>query len=86
MRNKKLRAVLLVLAFATTLLTAIGSSAQNADNARLVPVPQGQKQKIQGVVGVRKAIISPSETRAAANAERMAGQIAENTARQADDR
>ena len=54
MRNKKTTAVLGVLALVLTLMTAVGSSAQNASNAKLVPVPQGQKQKIQGVVGVRK--------------------------------
>lgn len=54
MRNRKSIAVLGVLAFVITLTTAVTSSAQNADNARLVPVPQGQKQKVQGVVGVRK--------------------------------
>jgi outer membrane protein OmpA-like peptidoglycan-associated protein len=35
------------------LLTAIGASAQNADNSRPVQVPQGTKQKIQGVVSSR---------------------------------
>jgi OOP family OmpA-OmpF porin len=54
MRNRKSIAVLVALAFVITLMTAIGSSAQNAGNTRLVPVPQGQKQKIQGVVSVRK--------------------------------
>jgi OOP family OmpA-OmpF porin len=54
MRNRKSIAVLVALAFVLTLMTAVGSSAQNAGNARLVPVPQGQKQKIQGVVSVRK--------------------------------
>jgi OOP family OmpA-OmpF porin len=54
MRNRKPTAVLVVLAFVIALMTAVGSSAQNASNAKLVPVPQGQKQKIQGVVGVRK--------------------------------
>ena len=54
MRNRKSIAVLGVLAFVITLLTAVGSSAQNAGNTRLVPVPQGQKQKIQGVVSLRK--------------------------------
>lgn len=54
MRNRKSTAVLGVLALVLTLMTAVGASAQNASNARLVPVPQGQKQKVQGVVGVRK--------------------------------
>jgi outer membrane protein OmpA-like peptidoglycan-associated protein len=34
-------------------LTATGASAQSADNARPVQVPQGAKQKIQGVVSLR---------------------------------
>jgi len=54
MRNRKSIAVLVTLAFAIALMTAVGASAQNATNTRLVPVPQGQKQKIQGVVSVRK--------------------------------
>ena len=54
MRNRKSTAVLGVVALVLTLMTAVGASAQNASNARLVPVPQGQKQKVQGVVGVRK--------------------------------
>jgi outer membrane protein OmpA-like peptidoglycan-associated protein len=54
MRNRKSVAVLVALAFVITLVTAVGSMAQNATNARLVPVPQGQKFKAQGVVGVRK--------------------------------
>jgi OmpA-OmpF porin, OOP family len=54
MRNRKSTAVLVVLALALTLMAAVGASAQNASSAKLVPVPQGQKQKIQGVVGMRK--------------------------------
>ena len=46
-------AVLVALAFAITLMTAVGTSAQSASSARSVQVPQGQKQKIQGVVSVR---------------------------------
>ena len=46
-------AVLVALAFAITLMTAVGTSAQSASSARPVQVPQGQKQKIQGVVSVR---------------------------------
>ena len=53
MRNRKSIAVPVALAFVITLITAIGSSAQKAGSAHLVPVPQGQKQKIQGVVSVR---------------------------------
>jgi OmpA-OmpF porin, OOP family len=54
MRNRRSTAVLGLLALVLTLMTSAGSSAQNASNAKLVQVPQGQKQKIQGVVGVRK--------------------------------
>jgi outer membrane protein OmpA-like peptidoglycan-associated protein len=53
MRNRKSMAVPLALAFVITLLTAIGALAQNATNAHPVQVPQGQKQKVQGVVSVR---------------------------------
>src|SRR5258705_4458371 len=54
MRTTKHVAVLLVaLAFVITLLTAVGSPAQSRASAHLVPVPQGQKQKAQGVVSIR---------------------------------
>ena len=53
MRNRKSIAVLVALAFVTTLMIAVESSAQNATNAHLVPVPQGQKLKVQGVVSIR---------------------------------
>lgn len=53
MRRRKPSAVLLALAFVITLVTAVGSFAQSASSAQLVPVPQGQKQKIQGVVSIR---------------------------------
>jgi outer membrane protein OmpA-like peptidoglycan-associated protein len=53
MRDRKSIAVLVALAFLITMITAVGSSAQNAGNAHRVPVPQGQKLKVQGVVGVR---------------------------------
>lgn len=43
---------LLALAF-VFVLTAVGSSAQNADNTRPSPVPQGEKRKVQGVVSIR---------------------------------
>jgi len=52
MRNRKSIAVV-ALAFVITLITAVGSSAQSASNARPVQVPQGEKQKIQGVVSIR---------------------------------
>jgi len=53
MRNRKSIAVLMVLAFAIALITAIGVSAQNASNAHPVQVPQGEKRKVQGVVSFR---------------------------------
>jgi len=53
MRNRNSIAVLSGLAFAITLMTAVGSAAQSAANAHPVQVPQGQKQKIQGVVSIR---------------------------------
>jgi OOP family OmpA-OmpF porin len=53
MREKKSIAVLVALAFLATLLTAVGALAQNASNIRPAPVPQGQKQKVQGVVSIR---------------------------------
>ena len=53
MRNRKSIAALAALAVAMVLVTAIGASAQNADNTHPVQVPQGQKQKIQGVVSLR---------------------------------
>lgn len=54
MRSRNSIALLVVLAFALTLMTAVTASAQNATNTRLVPVPLGQKLKIQGVVSLRK--------------------------------
>ena len=53
MRDRSSIAVLVALAFVITLLTAVGSLAQNATNVHPVQVPQGQKQKIQGVVSIR---------------------------------
>ena len=53
MRNRKSIAALVTLAVAMVLITAIGGSAQNAGNAHPVQVPQGQKQKVQGVVSLR---------------------------------
>ncbi len=54
MRDRKSIAALAALAFLATLMTAVGAMAQSAGNARSVQVPQGQKQKVQGVVGDRK--------------------------------
>ena len=53
MRNRKSIAVLAALAFAITLLTAVGASAQSASKVHPAPVPQGQKQKVQGIVSIR---------------------------------
>jgi outer membrane protein OmpA-like peptidoglycan-associated protein len=44
---------LVALAFVITVLTAVGSSAQSAGKAHPVTVPQGVKQKVQGVVSIR---------------------------------
>jgi outer membrane protein OmpA-like peptidoglycan-associated protein len=52
-QNRESIAVPVALAVVITLLTAIGVWAQGASNAHLVPVPQGQKLKVQGIVGVR---------------------------------
>lgn len=53
MRNRKSIAVPVAIAFVITLLTAAGALGQNATSVRQVQVPQGQKQKVQGVVSVR---------------------------------
>lgn len=53
MRNRKSIATTLTLAFVVALLTAVAASAQNAAKANLVPVPEGQKLKVQGVVSTR---------------------------------
>jgi len=53
MRSRKSIAVLAALAFVVTLMTAVGASAQGSSSAKLVPVPQGQKLKAQGVVSFR---------------------------------
>ena len=53
MQHRKSITVLVVFAFVITLVTAIESAAQGAGSAHLVPVPQGQKQKVQGVVSIR---------------------------------
>jgi OOP family OmpA-OmpF porin len=52
-RSRKSITALMALAFMITLTTAIESSAQSASSAHPVQVPQGQKQKIQGVVSIR---------------------------------
>jgi OOP family OmpA-OmpF porin len=53
MQSRRSITELVVLAIAIMLVTAIESSAQGSGNAHVVPVPQGQKQKVQGVVSIR---------------------------------
>jgi len=53
MQNRKSISELVLIAIVITLVTAIESAAQGAGSAHLVPVPQGQKQKVQGVVSIR---------------------------------
>ena len=53
MQNRKSITVLVAFALGITLVSAIESAAQGASSAHLVPVPQGQKQKVQGVVSIR---------------------------------
>jgi outer membrane protein OmpA-like peptidoglycan-associated protein len=53
MRDKKSMATLMAVAFLITLITAVESSAQSASNVHPLTVPQGTKQKVQGVVSVR---------------------------------
>ena len=53
MRNRKSTALLIALAFVLTLMTAVGVSAQGVTKAHPVSVPEGQKQKVQGVVSIR---------------------------------
>jgi len=45
--------VLVGLAFVITLMSAVASAGQSANSAHPVQVPQGQKQKVQGVVSIR---------------------------------
>jgi OmpA-OmpF porin, OOP family len=52
MRNLKSMSWLVAVACLLFLLAA-GASAQNADNSRPVQVPEGTKQKVQGVVSIR---------------------------------
>ena len=52
-QSRKSIAVPVALAITITLITAIGSSAQSARTVNPVHVPQGQKQKTQGVVSIR---------------------------------
>src|SRR6185295_18570924 len=53
MRNNKTMVGLVAVAFMTIAIQAVGVSGQNANSARPLQVPQGVKQKIQGVVSTR---------------------------------
>jgi len=53
MRNNKLRAGLVAIAFIFLTINALESFAQNASNIHPIQVPQGTKQKIQGIVSIR---------------------------------
>jgi OmpA-OmpF porin, OOP family len=53
MRDRKSIAVPVALACVMMLMTAIAVLAQGADNAHPVTVPEGTKQKVQGVVSIR---------------------------------
>ena len=53
MRNIKSMSWLVAVATCLVFSFAAGTSGQNADNSRPVQVPQGTKQKIQGVVSIR---------------------------------
>jgi OmpA-OmpF porin, OOP family len=53
MRNIRAIAGLASIAFILLMLSVVRSSAQTASNAHLVKVPEGTKQKIQGVVSIR---------------------------------
>src|SRR5258705_5135792 len=53
MRNRKAMVGLVAVAFMGLTIHAVGFSGQNANYARAQQVPQGVKQKIQGVVSIR---------------------------------
>src|SRR5258707_10164122 len=53
MRNNKSIAGLVAIAFIVLTINALDASAQNAVNVRPLQVPEGTKQKIQGVVSIR---------------------------------
>jgi outer membrane protein OmpA-like peptidoglycan-associated protein len=53
MRKNKSIAGLLSIAFIFLMLSAVRSSAQSAKNVQPLQVPEGTKQKIQGVVSIR---------------------------------
>jgi OOP family OmpA-OmpF porin len=51
--NKRVTSGLVAVAFLFLTLIAVEASAQNATNVHPVQVPQGAKQKVQGVVSIR---------------------------------
>ncbi|HSE23851.1 MAG TPA: OmpA family protein [Pyrinomonadaceae bacterium] len=53
MRNNKSHAGLVAIAVIFLAINALEASAQNATNVHQLQVPQGTKQKIQGVVSIR---------------------------------
>src|SRR6267142_2304854 len=53
MRNNKSIVGFVAIAFIVLTINALESSAKNASYARAIEVPQGTKQKIQGVVSLR---------------------------------
>lgn len=53
MLKRKSNGMLLLLTFVVTLVTAVGAAGQGASTVHPVTVPQGQKQKVQGVVSIR---------------------------------
>ncbi len=55
MRNNKSTAGLVAIAFIVLTINALDASAQNAANVRPLQVPEGTKQKIQGVVSIRSS-------------------------------
>jgi outer membrane protein OmpA-like peptidoglycan-associated protein len=57
LRKQKSIAVMVALACLITVMSALAASAQSAGSARPVQVPQGEKQKIQGVVSHRNGDI-----------------------------
>ena len=52
MRNRNSITLLVAVVF-ITLLAAVGALGQNADNTRPTQVPEGKKEKLQGVVSLR---------------------------------
>ena len=53
MKNNKTIGGLVAVAFTIITIHTVGFSNQNASNVRPIQIPQGSKQKIQGVVSIR---------------------------------